>query len=410
MMKDREEIKKEGTREGRQSLALYGAGMVAVSVFYAIKTLYKHCQVIYFIVSQKEGNPAEIDGVPVISLDELCDLETKQNLKILVATPENHHTVIAKNLENRGLKGYICVDSRKEAALMEQYYRFIKQFPTLRAYPSKHSLIHDTDRLGIEVESDSSAYNVNSRSPCLDVYMTRFHRDTTLKSSYTCPSWIHPIQAGADLTEERVADLQDNIGYNISKKNVNYCELTVLYWIWKNVGNQDWKGSETSRQKKESHCLAHYLGLFHYRRILDMEEEDLYRLGANGIDVILPYPTIHYPSIDEHRRRYVKDEDWEAMVRALEELAPEYTKRRAEIFSQPYFYNYNMFIARETIFKEFCGWLFPILARTEELSSPRGWERADRYIGYLGENLTTLYFICHRDDFKTAHTGRLMLI
>lgn len=33
--------------------------------------------------------------------------------------------------------------------------------------------------------------------------------------------------------------------------------------------------------------------------------------------------------------------------------------------------------------------LFPILERTEQLSIPRGWERCDRYIGYLGENLMT---------------------
>ncbi|MCI8889418.1 MAG: DUF4422 domain-containing protein [Hungatella sp.] len=42
-----------------------------------------------------------------------------------------------------------------------------------------------------------------------------------------------------------------------------------------------------------------------------------------------------------------------------------------------------MFIAKEGIFRDYCDWLFPILRRTEELSSPKGWERADRYIGYL---------------------------
>ena len=81
-----------------------------------------------------------------------------------------------------------------------------------------------------------------------------------------------------------------------------------------------------------------------------------------------------------------------------------------EIMAQPYFYNYNMFIARREVFSDFCGWLFPILERIEELSVPAGRQRADRYIGYLGENLTTLYFMYHKNHRKIAHVGRLMLV
>ena len=58
----------------------------------------------------------------------------------------------------------------------------------------------------------------------------------------------------------------------------------------------------------------------------------------------------------------------------------------------------------------YCDWLFPLLSRVEELSEPKGSERADRYIGYLGENLTTLYFMKNKDRLKIAHAGRLMLL
>ena len=68
-----------------------------------------------------------------------------------------------------------------------------------------------------------------------------------------------------------------------------------------------------------------------------------------------------------------------------------------------------MFLAREKVYKDFCDWLFPILARIEKRSEPKGNERKDRYLGYIGENLTTLYFRYHRNDLNIVHTGRLML-
>lgn len=365
----------EGLLKEERQIAIYGAGMVGVSVYYAIKELYPGCRVIFFLVSEKQGNPARIDDIPVISLDEFCAFQEKQRIKILVAAPDNHHSAMTAGLMERSLRDYICMDSQKEGALMEQYYRTKGQFLPLHAYNQNG-----------QKEKEIS----------LNVYMAKFHKDTPLKNPWEGPGWIIPIQAGAALTDLSAADIMDNIGDNISEKNVNYCELSALYWIWKNAGHE--RGEHD------------YLGLFHYRRILDVTEEDRYRMADNDIDVILPYPTIHSPNIDEHHRRYVKDQDWKAMVSALEELAPEYVRAMPQIFSQPYFYNYNMFIARRPVFNEFCRWLFPILERTEQKSIPKGWERADRYIGYLGENLTTLYFMYHKNDLKAAHTRRLMLV
>ena len=55
-----------------------------------------------------------------------------------------------------------------------------------------------------------------------------------------------PIQVGAAL-HPALGYIPDNTGDNISAKNPNYCELTALYWAWKNLD-------------------CEYIGLCHYRR------------------------------------------------------------------------------------------------------------------------------------------------
>lgn len=229
------------------------------------------------------------------------------------------------------------------------------------------------------------------------VYMAKFHRDEQLQHTACLPEWLTPVQAGAALTEERVAQVLDNTGKNISHKNPNYCELTVLYWMWKNALSSDI-------------CTdILYYGLFHYRRWLDIREGDISRMTDQDVDAVLPYPTIHEPDIREHHARYIKKSDWDAALRALEELEPAYYAAYDAVFSQEYLYNYNIIIAKKKLINEYCNWLFPILERIEDLSDPEGSGRADRYIGYIGENLLTLYFTYHKNDLNIAHTGRIML-
>ncbi|MBQ7200887.1 MAG: DUF4422 domain-containing protein, partial [Eubacterium sp.] len=92
------------------------------------------------------------------------------------------------------------------------------------------------------------------------------------------------------------------------------------------------------------------------------------------------------------------------------ELQPEYADAFTAVLSQQYFYNYNVIIAKRDVLRDYCEWLFPILNRVEELSDPKGWERADRYIGYMAESLETLYFMKNKDRLKIAHTGVKMLV
>jgi len=356
-------------------LLIYGAKSLALGAYMAIQELYPQVSVSCFLVTSLRENPSALAGLPVREIEAFTlqmEPEVKENCHILIAAPEDQHPGMVKTVEELGYCHYTCLDSAKESRLIERY------FTRLGLFPSVHSL-------GQEAET------VN-----LCVFMARFYKDQALKNQFAIPKWIHPIQAGAVLTNLRISELTDDTGENISAKNVNYCELTALYWMWKN--------------RLASCCGDNtYYGLFHYRRILDLTEQDLCRLKANDVDVVLPFPTLHEPDILEHHSRYVAERDWEAMKQALAELRPEYAQALPRIFAQSYFYNYNLILAKKKVLRQYCQWLFPILERTEELSEPKGWQRRDRYIGYLGENLMTLYFMYHQQDLNIFHTGRLML-
>ena len=351
----------------KKTIAIFGARSIALGAYKAIQKLYPDCLVKCFIVTNKKNNPDVLAGLPVVSLSDFSDKEAQ----VIIATPENLHQEISKSLGEHGCERYISLDSRKESKLMAQYFAACGLFPTLHHYP-----------LG------SSKANV-----C--VYMAKFHRDQPLRQSFSIPEWVVPIQVGAALTENRVCEKLDNDGEHISHKNPNYCELTATYYVWKN---------ELAKYKDTD-----YVGICHYRRVWDISDEDLARISENNIDVILPLPLLHEPDIREHHTRYVKDSDWDAMIRAIRELQPEYFEDFPRIFEQEFMYNYNMVIAKKEVFHDYCSWLFPILERIEEYSVPKGNERNDRYIGYLGENLTTLYFMHNQNRLKIAHTGRLML-
>lgn len=43
-----------------------------------------------------------------------------------------------------------------------------------------------------------------------------------------------PLQVGSEGSID-LGYLKDNSGNQISEKNKSYCELTGMYWIWKNV-------------------------------------------------------------------------------------------------------------------------------------------------------------------------------
>lgn len=372
---------RKGIKAG-MDLVIFGAQGTALGAYEAIHNLYPIRNIRCFLVTERGNNAEYLSGVPVLELETFAkslSTEEKEDLEILIATPENMMPEIETSLEGHGFFCHVRLTSSRWSELMLCYCAGEKDFMPLRALP------------------------VGYHRANMHVFMAKFHKDKELSARYGLPEWITPIQVGAVLSPRRVANILDCDGENISAKNGNYSELTALYWIWRNRlggGSTDSLGSDPSGSAGNE-----YYGLSHYRRILELTEDDVLRLVDNGVDVVLPYPMPYEPDIEEHHKRYLKEADWKAVRRAVQELQPGYAKAFEGILKQKYFYNYNIILARKEVLKEYCDWLFPILERVEELSIPRGAERSDRYIGYVGETFTTLYFLSQKMRLDIKHVG-----
>lgn len=245
---------------------------------------------------------------------------------------------------------------------------------------------------------------------------------------------LTPIQTGCALASERFEGmLQDDDGENISLKNPKYCEATALYWAWKNydkLGNPD------------------YIGLMHNRRhllfnqSLPVPDSQMTWLKPNSSvylfppicpkympyiadEAILSYfpkwdvlaigpqefiPTKHdtiYPG-PIMKTRYLntagtEERFFDIFEKTVRQYAPDYREELDEFLSGNIMYVCNVFVMRKDLFERYCSFWFPLMDKIDKQIDSTGFSPAKlRYLGYLGEYLTTLFFFKIRKD-TTIH-------
>ncbi|WP_044973687.1 DUF4422 domain-containing protein [Ruminococcus sp. HUN007] len=177
----------------------------------------------------------------------------------------------------------------------------------------------------------------------------------------------------------------DNTGDNISTKNANYCELTGLYWAWKNLD-------------------ADYLGLVHYRRHFTAkgakgtkEERVITKAQLSEIlkktDVILPTPRNYY--IETNYSQYVHAhhaEDLDTTRAIIKEKYPEYLAAYDASMEKTYGHRFNMFIMKRDKFDAYCEWMFDILFELEKRLDISNYNKNDsRVFGFVSERLLDVW-------------------
>ena len=104
---------------------IYGAQVVAYSAYRAIKHLTGK-QPQNFLVGNKEGNPAEIEGIEVITPENVS-----RDSFIIVAVSELLQGEIVADLRQRGFNDLYLLTANAEHLLMQSYFDSLGIFPLI---------------------------------------------------------------------------------------------------------------------------------------------------------------------------------------------------------------------------------------------------------------------------------------
>lgn len=177
------------------------------------------------------------------------------------------------------------------------------------------------------------------------------------------------------------ADYADNTGENIAEKNGTFCELTALYWIWKNFN-------------------AEYIGFEHYRRFFCqkslfkasvLSKEKILKI-IDKYDIILPKQLKAEPNVYEYYAKEHYKEDLDICIEIIKRDYPDYCEDLTAVMKSDRMNLFNMFVMPKNLMDEYCEWLFDILFKAEKQIDISGRDAyQSRVFGFLSERLFNVW-------------------
>ncbi|MBR1702176.1 MAG: DUF4422 domain-containing protein [Lachnospiraceae bacterium] len=364
-------------------LYIFGAHSRARTLKEYIENVYPDTKVQAFLVDNDEPNPAEADGIPVIHLDERGEQNALDRLDrsfpVYLGMKSVNHGQPTSHLKKLGFEKIIPMTVEMDTELRNRYL---------------FKVFHEAGEAFLKLESFggmSSAVVSDELAKRMRIYVASSVFDGQLKEAHSFHDFEQVIQVGCALTDKRLVNaVYDNNGESISEKNAQFCELTALYWIWKNAKDD-------------------YAGLEHYRRFFVLPEDIVDVMERNEIGVILPVPLYVAPNVAENYRSRHVEKVWNDMMDILQERHPEDGKAAETFFAQGLYSPCNMLIARKDIYDGMCEWMFPILFEVVKRNGTQTDRYQNRYPGFLSERLMSFYFWRHRADIKLVYADKVFL-
>ena len=300
-----------------------------------------------YLYDNDEKNPEEEDGVPVLFLDD-PEIQSSLNttFPVYIGTRGIYHSHISKLLKEIGFSDIRPVTVELDMKLRNAYVR---------------ERFHRTKKTFRKVDDG-----------CLFVVKT--FNDKSIHDAEILSDWEDFLQAGTALVPERISSARyyDNEGDNISCMNRQFCELTGLYWIWKNTDQP-------------------VVGLEHYRRRFILPQDWMERFLVSDADVILPVPLCVVPSLAENFCSRHDSEIWNCAMNTLKEQHPEDFDAATAFFNDSLYSPCNMFIMKRSVLEQYCSWLFPMLFKIADSEGIKEDAYLNRYPGFIAERFLSFW-------------------
>lgn len=182
-------------------------------------------------------------------------------------------------------------------------------------------------------------------------------------------------------------DYVDSDGINIAEKNPLYCEVTAMYYIWKNI-NADIVGIE--------HYRRLFSNLFRIRNKKWAEK----KLEKCDFIVFTEFPffkTMKYQLI-QHHGQFAYD----ALEDAIKTLYPDYLDTFYKVMKGTHLAWFNMMITTKDNFDDYMKFLTDILFYIEKKITIPEDPYLRRIMGFISERILSVYL--RKNKFKVKHS------
>ena len=226
-----------------------------------------------------------------------------------------------------------------------------------------------------------------------------------------------PIHVGAAISNmelgiQRDDQLNGASCDNISDKNRSFCELTAIYWAWKNI--------------KKIYPDLQYIGLNHYRRFFSFNEKrvtgsgipkDVRNISQYKFDMSLVESSLKSNKVITTPKAHLKtslagsyehchnSSDLRIIHDIVRDDYPEFLSTFNDVYlGKNFFYDCNMFIMPWDEFDSYCEWIFGILFKAEKLIDISNYDTYQKRIyGFLAEHLWTVWVMQKQYQLKNLN-------